>query len=396
LYGKTILEVTQMGKGEIICKGEDFMTVVRGLEGVVATTSSISSIIDDNLTYVGYSIDDLAENASFEEVVYLLWHRKLPNKDELNELTKQLAENASLPKGVIDHLKSLPIDKAHPMTALRTAVSMLGLYDEEADVINEEANYRKAIRLQAKIPTIVTAFSRIRKGLEPVEPRTDLSFAANFLYMLSGQEPSEVAEEAFNKALVLHADHELNASTFTARVCVATLSDVYSGITAAIGALKGPLHGGANEAVMKMLTEIGDIENVEAYIRNKLNNKEKIMGFGHRVYRNGDPRAKHLKKMSEKLTKLTGEPKWYEMSVKIEEIVTKEKAIPPNVDFYSASVYHSLGIDHDLFTPIFAVSRMSGWLAHILEQYSNNRLIRPRAEYIGPSKQSYVPIDQRI
>ncbi len=371
------------------------MTVTRGLEGVVATTSTISSIIDDTLTYVGYNIDDLAEHATFEEVVYLLWHRKLPNKEELETLTKQLAENADIPQQVIDHFKMYPLDQVHPMAALRTAISFLGLYDEEAEAMNLEANYRKAIRLQAKISTIVAAFSRIRKGLEPVPPRKDLSFAANFLYMLTGKEPDPIAEEAFNKALVLHADHELNASTFTARVCVATLSDVYSGITAAIGALKGPLHGGANEAVMKMLTEIGTLENVETYIHNKLNNKEKIMGFGHRVYRHGDPRAKHLKKMSEKLTKLTGEPHWYDMSVKIEEIVTSTKGLPPNVDFYSASVYHSLGIDHDLFTPIFAISRMSGWLAHILEQCENNRLIRPRAEYTGPMRQVYVPLEER-
>jgi len=371
------------------------MTATKGLEGVVATTSSISSIIDDTLTYVGYNIDDLAENASFEEVVYLLWHGRLPNKAELDELKSQLANNAELPKEVLEHFKHYPIQDVHPMAALRTGVSLLGLYDNEADVMSEEANYRKAIRLQAKIPTLVTAFARIRKGLEPVAPRTDLSFAANFLYMLTGQEPDEIAVEAFNKALVLHADHELNASTFTARVCVATLSDVYSGVTAAIGALKGPLHGGANEQVMKMLTEIGSIENVEPYIRGKLANKEKIMGFGHRVYRKGDPRAKHLRQMSEKLTKLTGEPHWYEMSTKIEEIVTSEKNLPPNVDFYSASVYHSLGIDHDLFTPIFAVSRVSGWLAHILEQYANNRLIRPRAEYTGPGKQVYVPLEKR-
>lgn len=371
------------------------MTVTRGLEGVVATSSSISSIIDDTLTYVGYNIDDLADNASFEEVIYLLWHRKLPTKQELEELKAQLAENMELPKEVIEHFKMYPIGEVHPMAAIRTVVSLLGLYDNEADVMEEQANYRKAVRLQAKMPAIVAAFARVRKGLEPVSPRTDLSFAANFLYMLTGNEPDNVAVEALDKALVLHADHELNASTFTARVCVATLSDVYSGVTAAIGALKGPLHGGANEAVMKMLKEIGTLENVESYVRGKLANKEKIMGFGHRVYRLGDPRAKHLRKMSEKLTALTGEPHWYQMSVEIEQIVTGEKNLPPNVDFYSASMYHSLGIDHDLFTPIFAVSRVSGWLAHILEQYANNRLIRPRADYTGPGMQSYIPIDQR-
>ncbi|MGC8228766.1 citrate synthase [Pseudobacillus badius] len=371
------------------------MTTARGLEGVVATTSSVSSIIDDTLTYAGYNIDDLAENASFEEVIYLLWHRKLPTQAELDELKQQLSDSYDLPQEVINHFKMYPIDKVHPMAALRTAVSLIGLYDEEADVMNEEANYRKAIRLQAKIPALVTAFARIRKGEEPIAPRKDFGLAENFLYMLSGKEPEAVEIEAFDKALVLHADHELNASTFTARVCVATLSDVYSGVTAAISALKGPLHGGANEQVMKMLTDIGSVDNVEPYILNKLNNKEKIMGFGHRVYRQGDPRAKHLKEMSRKLTELTGEKQWYEMSTQIEGLVTSQKKLPPNVDFYSASVYHSLGIEHDLFTPIFAVSRVSGWLAHILEQYANNRLIRPRAEYTGPGMQEYVPIGER-
>ncbi|MGM8215590.1 citrate synthase [Bacillaceae bacterium W0354] len=371
------------------------MSNPKGLEGIVATESSISSIIDDKLTYVGYDIDDLAENSSFEEIIYLLWNQKLPTKSELDELTQDLANHMDLPQGVIDHLKSYDLKKVHPMAALRTAVSMLGLYDEEADEMTEEANRRKAIRLQAKMPTIVTAFARIRNGEEPVAPKKNLSFAANFLYMLNGKEPEAVEVEAFNKALVLHADHELNASTFTARVCVATLSDVYSGVTAAIGALKGPLHGGANERVMNMLAEIGEEDKALDYIKEKLANKEKIMGMGHRVYRQGDPRAKHLKEMSRQLTELTGEPKWYNMSVKIEEYIKNEKGLPANVDFYSASVYHSLGIDHDLFTPIFAVSRVSGWLAHILEQYANNRLIRPRAEYVGPSKQQYVSIDQR-
>lgn len=371
------------------------MSVTKGLEGIVATSSSISSIIDDTLTYVGYNIDDLADNASFEEVIYLLWHRRLPNSHELEDLKNQLAVNAELPAEMIEHFKMYPIKKVHPMGALRTAVSLLGLYDDEADAMDDQANYRKAIRLQAKIPAIVTAFSRIRKGEEPIAPRKDFGYAQNFLYMLNGKEPEAIEVEAFNKALVLHADHELNASTFTARVCVATLSDIYSGVTSAISALKGPLHGGANEAVMKMLTEIGSVENVDSYINKKIENKEKIMGFGHRVYRKGDPRAKHLREMSKKLTELKGEEKWYEMSIKIEEIFTSKKALPPNVDFYSASVYHSLGIDHDLFTPIFAVSRMSGWIAHILEQYENNRLIRPRAEYVGPGMQSYIPIEER-
>ena len=349
------------------------MSNTKGLEGIVATESSISSIIDDKLTYVGYDIDDLAENSSFEEVVYLLWNQKLPTKDELDKFKNDLAENMDIPSEIVDHLKSYDLKTVHPMAALRTAVSMLGLYDDEADTMDEEANRRKAVRLQAKISTIVTAFARIRNG----------------------KDPEDIEVKAFNKALVLHADHELNASTFTARVCVATLSDVYSGVTAAIGALKGPLHGGANERVMAMLSEIGEVDNAIPHIEKKLENKEKIMGMGHRVYKNGDPRAKHLKEMSKQLTEIAGESKWYEMSVKIEDYIKENKGLPANVDFYSASVYHSLGIDHDLFTPIFAVSRVSGWLAHILEQYADNRLIRPRAEWVGPSKQKYVPLNER-
>ncbi|WP_088068571.1 citrate synthase [Gottfriedia luciferensis] len=371
------------------------MTVKSGLEGVVAATTSISSIIDDTLTYVGIGIDELAEFASFEEVVYLLWHRKLPTKVQLKEFSAQLADHAELPVEVINFLKATDFKNVHPMTVLRTFISMLALYDKNAEAMDSDSNYLKAIQLQAKVSTFVAAFSRIRQGLEPVAPRKDFSFAANFLYMLTGEEPNEIAEEAINKALVLHADHELNASTFTARVCVATLSDIYSGVTAAIGALKGPLHGGANESVMKMLAEIGEIDNVESYIQEKMDHKAKIMGFGHRVYRGGDPRAKHLKEMSRQLGAITGELKWYTMSEKIEEIVTTQKNIPPNVDFYSASVYHSLGIEHDLFTPIFAISRMSGWTAHILEQYENNRIIRPRADYTGPEKNSYIPIEER-
>ncbi|WP_141559447.1 citrate synthase [Bacillus cereus] len=381
--------------GEFSGKGENVMTVIRGLEGVVATTSSVSSIIDDTLTYVGYNIDDLAENATFEEVVYLLWHRKLPNEKELAEFNEIISEYYKVPGEILTYLKQVDLKIAHPMSVLRTAISMLSLYDESAEIMDEKSNYLKAVKLQAQVGTLVAAYARIRKGLDLVEPRNDLSLAANFLYMLNDREPNEVEIEAFDKALVLHADHELNASTFTARVCVATLSDVYSGITAAIGALKGPLHGGANENVMKMLTEIGEEENVESYIHNALQNKVKIMGFGHRVYEQGDPRAKHLREMSKRLCVLLGEEKWYNMSIKIEDIVTKEKGLPPNVDFYSASVYHCLGIDHDLFTPIFAISRMSGWLAHILEQYENNRLIRPRADYNGPTHQVYVPIAQR-
>src|SRR5690625_944519 len=312
------------------------MTSTKGLEGIVATQSSISSIIDDQLTYVGYKIDDLAEHSSFEEVIYLLWNLELPTKSELQALKADLADHMDIPQAIIDHLRSYELSTVHPMAALRTAISLLGLYDEEADVMDEEANKRKAIRIQAKIATIVAAFSRIRQGKDPVKPRKDLGYAANFLYMLNGKEAEDIEIEALDKALVLHADHELNASTFTARVCVATLSDIYSGITSAIAALKGPLHGGANEQVMKMLTEIGTEENAIPYVKDKLAKKEKIMGMGHRVYRKGDPRAKFLKEMSKELTKLRGEEKWYRMSVKIEGSTKEEKGLPATVDFYSA------------------------------------------------------------
>lgn len=370
------------------------MTVTKGLEGIVATTSSISSIIDGVLTYRGIDIDELAEKASFEEVAYLLWYGRLPNKEELANLVQSLSDSAPIPQQVIDQIKLFPKD-TNSMAALRTAVSSLALYDGEAGDMSDEANLRKAIRLQAQLPTVVAAFARIREGKEPIAPKSGAGVAENFLYMLSGKDPDPVAIEALDKALVLHADHELNASTFAARVTVATLSDIYSGVTSAIGALKGPLHGGANEAVMVMLEEVGSLDNVESYVAKKLQNKEKLMGFGHRVYKNGDPRAKHLQKMSYELGKITGDTKYYEMSIKIEELVTGEKGLKPNVDFYSASVYTALEIPRDLFTPIFAISRVSGWTAHILEQFENNRLIRPRAEYVGPVNQEYVPIDER-
>jgi citrate synthase len=375
-------------------KGEIILTATKGLEGIVATTSSISSIIDGVLTYRGINIDDLAENATFEEVVYLLWYGKLPNRSELNQLIQDLGTYAQVPAQVLEQIKTYPAN-VNSMAALRSAISSLALYDEEANDMSPEANLRKAIKLQAQITTIVAAFARIREGKEPIAPKSGVSIAENFLYMLTGNNPDKIAINALDKALVLHADHELNASTFAARVTVATLSDIYSGVTSAIGALKGPLHGGANEAVMAMLEEIGSFENAESYINEKLANKEKIMGFGHRVYKNGDPRAKHLQKMSQEMGKITGNMNWYNMSIKIEELVTGQKGLKPNVDFYSASVYTSLEIPRDLFTPIFAISRTSGWTAHILEQYENNRLIRPRAEYTGPSHQAYVPIENR-
>jgi citrate synthase len=375
-------------------EGEKTMTATKGLEGIVAATSSISSIVDGVLTYRGINIDELAEKATFEEVAYLLWHGKLPTRKELDELIAQLGEYAAVSPEVIAGLRLYP-KNANSMAALRTAVSSLALYDEEAQDMSREANLRKAVKLQAQLPTVVAAFARIRQGLEPVAPKKGVGVAHNFLYMLTGEEPDPVAVKALDKALVLHADHELNASTFASRVTVATLSDIYSGVTSAIGTLKGPLHGGANEAVMVMLDEIKTLDNVEPYIQNKLNNKEKIMGFGHRVYKNGDPRAKHLQQMSRQLSELKGDSTLYEISVKIEELVTGQKGLKPNVDFYSASCYTLLGIPRDLFTPIFAISRVSGWTAHILEQLDDNRLIRPRAEYVGPVGQHYVPIEQR-
>lgn len=370
------------------------MSTTKGLEGIVAAASKVSSIIDGQLTYGGYTIDDLADHATFEEVVFLLWNDRLPKADELTELSEALVKEAKLPEEVIGTLERVP-KSANAMATIRTALSQLALYDDESEDMSDEANMRKAIRLQAQIATIVTAFARLRKGEQPVAPKQGLSYAANFLYMLNGEEPSEVAEKTIDKALILHADHELNASTFTARVCVATLSDMYSGVTAAMGALKGPLHGGANEAVMKMLHEIGSVDKVEDYVRGKFERREKIMGFGHRVYKDGDPRAKHLKEMSRQLTAQIGEPEWYEMSEKIDHLVETEKGLKPNVDFYSASTYYALGLDEELFTPIFAVSRMSGWIAHILEQYADNRLIRPRAEYVGEAHRSYVPVNER-
>lgn len=368
--------------------------LTKGLEGVVALESSISSIIGTVLTYRGISIDELAENASYEEVVYLLWHGKLPNRQELEQFSSHLRSSATLPPQVLELIKTFP-KNVHPMDSLRTAVSALALYDPDTADMSKEANLRKATRLTAQIPTIVCAIHRIREGKEPIAPRTDLSVAANFVYMLNGEEPDPIAVKSIDLALVLHADHELNASTFSARSTVSTLSDMHSGIVSAISTLKGPLHGGANEAVMRMLLKIGTLDQVDAFIERALSNKEKIMGFGHRVYKNGDPRAKHLRTMSKKLGELKGDTRWYEMSIKIDDTITREKGLLPNVDFYSATVYYSLGIPIDLFTPIFATSRISGWTAHVLEQYADNRLIRPRAEYVGPMEQHYIPIDER-
>jgi citrate synthase len=374
------------------------MHAPKGLEGVVATTSKICYIDGDLgvLAYRGIDIHELADHSTFEETCYLLWKGKLPTENEIKELHQRLAGERNLNPAIIDFLQSVPKGAA-PMDVLRTAVSALGLYDREEKNNDHAANVSKAIRLTSQIAMIVAAYDRLRKGKNVVQPDRSLSHAANFLLMLNGQAPSKTAENALDVALILHADHELNASTFAARVTAATLSDMHSAITSAIGALKGPLHGGANEAVFQILQKI-DAAGADpvAYVRDMLAQKKKISGFGHRVYHTEDPRATHLRKMSEDLGHSSGEPKWFEMSRKIEQFVKAEKKLNANVDFYSASTYHVLGIDVDLFTPIFAVSRISGWTAHVIEQLDDNRLIRPRADYIGPAyPQHWVPINQR-
>ena len=367
-----------------------------GLEGIVAAQSRISDVNGDEgkLIYAGYDIHDLAEHSTFEEVIYLLWHGALPSRTALEELKHQLSNETALPTPIQVLISSIP-KSANPMDMLRTVVSALSFYDPDLDDMSPDANLRKAIRLTARFPTIVTTFQRVRNGLQPVEPRKDLSIAGNFLFTLRGQEPDETSTRTMDVALILHADHELNASTFAARVTTATLSDIYSAIVSAIGTLKGPLHGGANEGVIKNLLEIGSVDNIEPWVKKALAEKKKIMGFGHRVYHTEDPRATHLREMSRQLGERTGEKNWYEMSRKMEEVMMREKRLNPNVDFYSASTYYALGIPTDLFTPIFACSRISGWTAHVLEQYKNNRLIRPRAEYVGPRGLKYVPMEER-
>lgn len=364
----------------------------KGLEGIVAAQTSISSIIGRTLTYRGITIEELANKATYEEVVYLLWYGKLPSDKELKELKKELFIHLRLSDKMKSFLRNLPRE-GNAMEILRTCVSALPLYESSSEKTKDLM--KVAIKVQAQITSLVAAIARHKKGKVSVEPLEELTFAENFLYMMTAHKPSEIESEAMNKALILHADHELNASTFSSRVTVATLSDIYSGMTSAIGTLKGPLHGGANEQVMNMLLEIGSLENVEGYVNEKIEKKEKIMGIGHRVYKDGDPRAAILKEMSKKMTSVTGEEKWYEMSVKIEKMIEKKKNLKPNVDFYSASVYYSMGIPGEMYTPIFAVSRTSGWLAHMVEQYENNRLIRPRAEYVGLVNQSYIPLEER-
>jgi len=371
---------------------------VKGLEGIVATKSSICWIDGTAgvLAYRGIDIHELAEQSDFEETTYLLWYGRLPNRDELAKFHKELAAARTLDSHIYDLLRMVPRD-ATPMEVLRTAVSLLSLYDPDEKDSSHDANLRKAYRITSQIAMIVAVYDRIRKNLPLVDPDPSLSHSANFLKMLTGKQPLEEATRALDVALILQADHELNASTFAARVIASTLSDMHSAITGAIGALKGPLHGGANAEVMKLLYQIDKSgADPTAYVAEMLAQKKKVSGFGHRVYTTEDPRATHLRQMSEALGRASGNPKWFDMSRKIEQFINKEKKLNANVDFYSASTYTALGIDIDLFTPIFAISRISGWAAHVMEQLDDNRLIRPRADYIGPPYPShYVPLDQR-
>jgi 2-methylcitrate synthase len=372
-------------------------TTKAGLEDVVAATSAICDIIgpEGKLTYRGIDIHDLATHSSFEETTYLLWFGTLPTREALHQFSSELASHRRLPEPVLTLMKDFP-RTATPMDALRTALSALAFYDPQAHESSTEANVAKAMRVTAQTATIVAAYEQIRRGREPLAPDQRGSQAENFLRMLFGAEPEPLFVRATDLALILHADHELNASTFAARVTAATLADMYSAVVAAIGALGGPLHGGANEQVMKMLQKIGEPSNVEAYVKERLQAHQKIPGFGHRVYRTADPRATHLREVSQELGEHLGNVRWYELSRKVEEVLMAQKHLYANVDFYSASCYFTMGIPIDLFTPVFAISRMAGWTAHVLEQYADNRLIRPRADYVGDKNVPYVPIDRRV
>ena len=378
------------------------MSSNRGLEGVVVGQTRLSHINGEvgELIYAGYDIDDLARNTSFEEVMYLLWNGKLPNQSELDELKSQLHAEQTLSPDIVALIRGLPAD-ADPMAVVRTIVSALGAFDPTADDISDASLRQKSILLTAKIGTIIAAFARIRRGKEPVAPRTDLDIAANLLYMLSGEEASEVRVRTMDAALVLHAEHGMNASTFSARVTAGTLSDIYSCITSAIGTLKGPSHGGANVEVMNMLREIDESgEDPKAWVHAALESGKRVMGFGHRVYRAIDPRAKILREMADEIMKEAGNTHWLDLSDQIRSIMADEmekrgKKIYPNVDFFSASVYTTLGIEMDLFTAVFALARTTGWTAHLLEQFANNRLIRPTAEYVGERGLTVAPIGQR-
>ncbi len=367
-----------------------------GLEDVVALHSHICDMDGKlgKLTYLGVDIHDLARNSSFEETVYLLWYAALPTRTQLTAFTQQLTANRALPSQLLDMMRLLP-KTATPMEILRTMVSALSAFDANPQDKSLDASRHRALHLLAVFPTIITSWEHIRNGREPIAPLTDGNHATNFLYMLKGEMPDPVLARMLDTALVIHADHELNASTFAGRVTAATLADMYASVTSAVGALSGPLHGGANEQVIRMLMRIGEPQHAHDYIANAIKNKERIMGFGHRVYRTEDPRATHLRAMSEELGKRANDMRWYDMSRQVEEAVKELKGLYVNVDFYSASVYYMMGIPIELDTPIFASSRVAGWTAHILEQYSNNRLIRPRAEYTGPKVTEYIPIEQR-
>ncbi len=368
----------------------------KGLEGIVAASTRLSDVKGDigELVYCGYNIDELAGQVTFEEVVHLLHHGHLPNRKELSDLKNKLASERELPKGVVEIIKSFP-HPTPPMHAIRTAISALGCFDPEAEDDSQDAQRHKAIRLIARIPIVTAYFHRARQGKSILPPDASLGEAANFLYLIDGERPSTEKERTIDMCYVLHADHGMNASTFSARVTIATLSDMYSAITSAIGTLKGPLHGGANEGVIKMLQDIGAQDKVDAYVADCLAQKKKIMGIGHRIYKTLDPRAPHLKRMAQILSAKIGEPKWIQMSERIAEIMLKEKHLNANVDFYSATVYYSLGIPTDLFTPIFAIARTAGWTAHVLEQLADNRLIRPQSVYTGPVGLKVVPLDRR-
>jgi citrate synthase len=367
-----------------------------GLEDVVVSTSEICFIDGDRgrLLYRGFDIDDLVEHSSFEEVVYLLWHGPLPTRKDLEAHVKALSANRRLPAKLIAMLKALP-RKTTPMEVLRTGVSALSAFDPDAADNLREATLHKALRLTAQMPTLVAAWERVRRGKAPIAPDRRLTLAANFLYMMTGRKPTPLAAKTFDVALILHADHEFNASTFAARVTAATLSDLHSAVTAAIGALKGPLHGGANEQVMRMVEKIRDPSGAEAWIRRVLAEKARIMGFGHRVYHVEDPRAKHLRRLAVELGRERGNTAAVEILDTVRRVVEEQKHIKPNVDLYSGAAYASMGIATDQFTPIFAISRVAGWAAHVLEQHANNRLIRPRSEYTGPTSTPYIPLDAR-
>lgn len=367
-----------------------------GLEGVIAGTSAICFVdgAKGRLIYRGYDAEVLAQQSTFEEVAYLLWHGDLPNRTALESLKADLLNAGTLPASVIDILKRFPKD-AQPMAALRTGVSALGHFDLETTDNSPAANARKAVRLTAQVPALVGAFHRLRTGAQPVAPQPSLSHAANYLYQLHGKPPDPEVARALDMVLILHADHEFNASTFSARVSAATLSDLHSAITSAIGTLKGPLHGGANEDVMRLLESIGSVDRVEPVITEMLTAKKKVPGFGHRVYRTEDPRARFLRPLSKRLGERAGDPLWYQLTRKVEEVVTAQRKIYANVDLYSSSVYRAMGIPMDLYTTTFAVSRISGWTAHVLEQYSDNRLIRPLSEYVGAMDRTYAPLSER-